>query len=57
VTLSYRWLRDGKAISKATSKKYTLVAADRGKKITVTVTGKRSGYFTESETSAAKRVK
>jgi len=35
---SYRWLRNGKAISGATHASYTLTAADKGKKISVRVT-------------------
>lgn len=49
---SYQWLRDGKKISGATSKSYTLKAADAGKQISVKVTGKKSGYTTASKTSA-----
>ncbi|QTV78958.1 hypothetical protein [Microbacterium sp. NIBRBAC000506063] len=52
-TLSYQWKRNGVAIKGATGKSYKLKAADHGKKITVTVTGKKSGYATTSRTSAA----
>ena len=51
-SFAYQWLRDGKKISKATKSTYTLVAKDKGKKITVTVTGKKSGYTTVAKTSA-----
>lgn len=51
-TYTYRWLRDGKAISGATTSSYTLTKADRGKRIQVTVTGTRSGYDAASRTSA-----
>jgi hypothetical protein len=51
-TLSYQWLRDGAAISGATSSTYTLVTADWTKKISVTVTARKSGYSTTSRTSA-----
>lgn len=51
VKFSYRWLRNGKPISGATQKKYKLKSADAGKKITVRVTGKRSGYATVTLTS------
>ena len=37
----------------ATDAVYTLKAADKGKKITVTVTGTKSGYATVSKTSVA----
>ena len=52
-TLTYQWLRDGVAITGATSNTYVLVAADSGHKITVTVTGSAAGYTTTSKTSAA----
>jgi hypothetical protein len=57
VHLSYRWYRDGKAIPGADEKRYTVKKADRGDRITVSVTGKRIGYLTETEVSSAKRVK
>ncbi len=50
-TLTYQWLRGGKAIKGATGKKYKLVSADKGKRISVKVTGKRSGYASSSKTS------
>ncbi|MDQ7991737.1 MAG: right-handed parallel beta-helix repeat-containing protein [Propionicimonas sp.] len=53
VAFGYRWLRNGKAIAGATRSTYTLVAADRGQKITVTVTGTRAGFPTVSKTSKA----
>lgn len=53
---SYRWYRNGVAISGATESTYKLTTTDRGKKITVTVTGKRSGYTTATATSVAKAV-
>jgi hypothetical protein len=53
VKLSYRWYRNGKSISKATKPTYKLAKADKGKKITVKVTGKLSGYPTRAATSAA----
>ena len=53
--LAYQWKRDGKTIAGATAKTYKLVAADLGKRITVTVTGTRDGYATRSATSAATR--
>ncbi|MCI1748295.1 MAG: hypothetical protein LKI24_09480 [Acidipropionibacterium sp.] len=51
--LSYQWLRDGKAISGATKSTYKVVAADRGHKLSVTVTGSKAGFGTVSKTSAA----
>jgi len=53
---SYQWYRDGVAISGATKSTYKLVAADAGKKLTVKVTAKRSGYASQPKTSAAKTV-
>lgn len=52
VSFSYKWYRNGVAISKATGTKYKLTKYDKGKKITVKVTGKRSGYVTVTLTSA-----
>jgi subtilisin family serine protease len=52
VTLSYRWYRSGKAITGAKKSTYKLVTADRGKKIRVKVTGKKTGYATEVARSA-----
>lgn len=57
VTLKYQWLRAGKAIAGATKSTYTLVAADRGKKVAVKVTGSKKGYATVAKTSAAKTVR
>ncbi|MBK7819843.1 MAG: Ig-like domain repeat protein [Tessaracoccus sp.] len=51
VTVKYQWLRDGKAISKATTSSYKLTKADAGKKVSVKVTGSKSGYTTVSKTS------
>lgn len=48
---TYRWLRGGKPISGATMSKYTLKAADKGKKISVKVCYKRSAYTTRCVTS------
>jgi hypothetical protein len=56
VKLSYRWLRDGQPISKATKSSYKLGAKDVGRSVSVRVTGKKSHYRTVSVTSAAARV-
>lgn len=53
VSLAHQWNRNGTAISGATSAAYTAVAADMGARITVTVTGTKTGYTRESRTSAA----
>lgn len=50
---SYRWYADGKAISGATRSTFTPSTAQQGKRITVQVTGKRSGYSTVTRTSKA----
>jgi hypothetical protein len=52
-SFSYQWKANGVAITGATARTYTLKAADRTKKLTVTVTGRRSGFITVSRTSAA----
>lgn len=52
-TLTYRWYRDGKAITGATGKSYRLTSVDAGHKITFKVTAKKSGYTTTTKTSAA----
>ncbi|MBD3942551.1 hypothetical protein IF188_12670 [Microbacterium sp. NEAU-LLC] len=51
-TLSYRWLRDGTAITGATKSTYTLTSGDSGRLITVRVTGTKSGYATIAQISA-----
>ncbi|AMM20622.1 hypothetical protein AX769_11320 [Frondihabitans sp. PAMC 28766] len=56
VTFGYQWLRNGSAISKATASSYTLTAADAGKSISVTVTGRLSAYATATRTSSAETV-
>ncbi|MDQ1083948.1 MULTISPECIES: hypothetical protein [Microbacterium] len=53
VTLSYQWLRNGVAISGATASTYKLTSTDKGKRITVRVTGIKAGYTTLAKTSAA----
>ncbi|MFN3865988.1 MAG: leucine-rich repeat domain-containing protein [Demequina sp.] len=52
-TLTYRWYRDGTAISSATKKTYVATSSDAGRKITVKVTATRSGYTTATKTSSA----
>ena len=51
VTLAYGWYRDGTPIAGAGRSTYTLVGADRGKAITVAVTGSKAGYMTSTRTS------
>lgn len=53
VTLSYRWYADGVAQSTAsTSTMYTVKSTDVGKKLTVRVTGSKSGLTTVTKESA-----
>lgn len=49
----YQWLREGVAITGATSSTYTPVFADLGKELTVRVTAKLAGYVAPIATSAA----
>lgn len=51
VSFSYQWKRSGTAISGATKATYKLTKSDKGKKITVTVTGTKTGYASVSKTS------
>lgn len=51
VALSYRWFRDGLAITGASSTTYRVVSADVGHALTFAVTGSKSGYTTTSRTS------
>ncbi len=44
VKLTYRWLRNGKPIRGATKKSYRLTEQDRGTRISVKVTGSKSGF-------------
>lgn len=46
VALSYQWYRSGKAIKGAKAATYTTLAADRGKKLSVKISAKLSGYTT-----------
>jgi hypothetical protein len=56
-TISYQWKRGTKAITNATAKKYKLKKADAGKKVSVVVTGKRSGYTTLKVSSKKVKIK
>jgi len=50
-TLTYQWSADGVAVRGATATSFTPGAAQEGKTITVTVTGKLAGYTSVSRTS------
>jgi hypothetical protein len=51
VTLSYQWYRGSAKISKATNATYKLVTKDKGKLISVRVTGSKSAYTTVAKSS------
>lgn len=53
---SYRWLRDGRAITGATRTTYTTTRADRGHLITFQVTARRTGFVSVTAKSAARRI-
>lgn len=53
VTLSYKWFRGSTRTVCATASSYTLVSADIGKTITVTVTGAETGFATAAVASNA----
>jgi hypothetical protein len=57
LTWSYQWLRDGKAISGQRGASYRLTAADWGTKVSLRVTGSRSGYTSQTRTTPAEVVK
>ncbi|MGV8910184.1 MAG: peptidoglycan-binding protein [Propionicimonas sp.] len=57
VTLTYRWYRAGKAISGATKSSYKVTKSDKGHTVTVTVTGKKSGFPSASAKSSAVKIK
>ncbi|MFS4506693.1 hypothetical protein ACMA46_10705 [Clavibacter sp. Sh2141] len=56
VALSFAWLRDGVAIPGATGSTYTPTAADRGRLLSVRVTGDKPYYPDVARTSIAVRV-
>lgn len=50
---SYQWLRNGKAISRATKSTYTLTSSDRDKLISVRVTQTKTSHTSQVATSAS----
>ena len=55
--LTYQWKRDGVAIKGATGQTYTVRTADRGKRLTVAVSGTKRGYTPATRISAAVRIR
>ncbi|WP_051218385.1 hypothetical protein [Nocardioides insulae] len=55
-TFSYQWKRNGASIRGAVKRTYTATPADAGRRLTVTVTGRKAGYTTASATSPARVV-
>ena len=53
VTIKFQWKANGAAIIGATKSTYTVAAPVKGKKITVTVTGTKTGYASLARTSAS----
>ncbi|WEO76782.1 CAP domain-containing protein [Cryobacterium sp. SO2] len=51
VALSYQWLRAGVAISGANARTYVVRNADAARTLTVSVTGKKTGYSSVTKTS------
>ena len=55
---SYQWFASGTAISGATKSSLKLTAAQKGKKVTVKVTGRKLGYNAVTRVAkATKKVK
>lgn len=50
---AYQWLRNGSSISHATKSTYKLTASDKGKHLSVKVTGSRGGFTAGSATSTS----
>lgn len=56
VTFSYKWSRNGTAIAGATKATYTPTSKDVGQRMTVTVTGKKTGYTSGTATGLSGRI-
>ncbi|WP_028642254.1 hypothetical protein [Nocardioides sp. URHA0020] len=57
VRVTYRWLRNGKAIKGADGRRHRVTRADRGRRIQVVVTARKSGWKRDSATSRPVRIK
>ncbi|PPF55415.1 hypothetical protein C5B94_05330 [Clavibacter michiganensis] len=57
VAYRYAWMRDGVAIAGATASGYVPTSADRGRSVSVSVTGTKAGYVPATSTSAAKPIR
>jgi len=53
---TYQWLRNGKAIKGATKKSYKVKKSDLGKKLSVKIKAKQSGFSSSSATSSKVKV-
>ncbi|MFD7308297.1 hypothetical protein [Promicromonospora sp. NPDC059942] len=51
--VTYQWRLDGKAVSGATSKTWTVPASAKGKKVSVAITGSKTGYTSKTLVSPA----
>ncbi|WP_454850947.1 hypothetical protein [Promicromonospora soli] len=50
-TVKYQWRLDGRAVSGATSRTWKVPASAKGKRVTVAITGSRTGYTTKTAVS------
>jgi hypothetical protein len=55
-TYHYRWLVGGKAVRRATHRRFRIPRADRGRRLAVRVTGASLGYVSVSRTSVKHRI-
>ncbi|WP_028656523.1 hypothetical protein [Nocardioides sp. J54] len=55
-TYAYQWLRNGKVVRGATRSTYTTTKADRGRRISVRVTARRSGFPAVRAVSQARSI-
>lgn len=53
---TYQWYVKGKPVAGATKKTYVLKAADRAHRVSVKVTGRKTGYATNARASASSRL-